>query len=173
MCRSRAARRQRDISCREASKHNDGIAKYNNDKYNQYTLRSRLNFNVNKYIDFEENLAYFGSSYNYQGDGSMENTLAYSGENAFPLFPLTNPDGSYIYENPYTSYKPANGRAIMMMQDAPRRDPQKQLHHDITHQYQAYQTAYVLCRLHIQILPEQKQLALKTPFNTVSIPMRK
>lgn len=97
-------------------KHNDGIAKYNNDKYNQYTLRSRLNFNVNKYIDFEENLAYFGSSYNYQGDGSMENTLAYSGENAFPLFPLTNPDGSYIYENPYTSYKPANGRAIMMMQ---------------------------------------------------------
>lgn len=96
-------------------KHNDGLAKYNNDKYNQYTLRSRVNFNINKYADFEQNMAYFGSSYNYQGDGSMENTLAYTGESGLPIFPLKNPDGTYIYENSLFSYKPANGRAIVMM----------------------------------------------------------
>ena len=77
-------------------KHNDGMAKFNNDKYNQYTLRSKVDFKINKYLSFEENVSFFGSTYNYQGDGSMENTIGYSGENALPIFPLMNPDGTYI-----------------------------------------------------------------------------
>ncbi len=99
-------------------KHNDGMAKFNNDKYNQYTLRSKVDFKINKYLSFEENVSFFGSTYNYQGDGSMENTIGYSGENALPIFPLMNPDGTYIYENYIIEggYKPANGRHIMMMQ---------------------------------------------------------
>ena len=99
-------------------KHNDGMAKFNNDKYNQYTLRSKVDFKINKYLSFEENLSFFGSTYNYQGDGTMENTIGFSGENAFPIFPLQNPDGSYIYENYIINggYKPANGRHIMMME---------------------------------------------------------
>ncbi len=98
-------------------KHNDGLAKYNTDKYNQYTLRSRVNFDICKWADFEQNVAYFGSSYNYQGDGSMENTIAYTGENAFPIFPLKNPDGSYLREtNQIGTYAPGNSRHIMMME---------------------------------------------------------
>lgn len=97
-------------------KHNDGMAKFNNDKYNQYNLRTKVDFNINKWAKFSQNVAYYGSSYTYQGDGSMENTISYAAESGSPIFPLTNPDGSYIYANYIYGYKPGNGRHIMMMQ---------------------------------------------------------
>lgn len=99
-----------------AYKHNDGVAKYNNDKYNQYNLRAKIDFRINKWATFEENMSYFGKSYTYQGPGSIENTMNFSGQYAFPVFPLQNPDGSNIYGNPYFGYKVANGRHIVMME---------------------------------------------------------
>ncbi len=97
-------------------KHTDGLAKYNPDNYNQYTLRSRVSFKINKWADFEENLSYFGNNYTYNGDGSVENTLNYLAESALALFPLKNPDGSYVGDNTVYNYKPGNARHIMMME---------------------------------------------------------
>lgn len=95
-------------------RHNDGIAKMNTDMYNAYNLRSKVEFKINKWASFENNTSFFGSKYSYQGDGTMENTIAYSAQGALAMLPLQNPDGSYLYNNPYSSYKPANGRGIVM-----------------------------------------------------------
>lgn len=97
-------------------KHEDGIAKVNKDMYNSYNLRSKIDAQINKWLSFENNTSIFGSNYTYQGDGSMENTICYANQGGISVFPLFNPDGSYIYDNLYSSYKPCNGRFIVMDQ---------------------------------------------------------
>lgn len=108
-------------------KHEDGLARENNDKYNQYNLRSKIDVKINKWLSLENNTSYFGSTYSYQGDGAMENTIAYSADGAISVFPYKNPDGSWIYENEYSSYKPANGRHIVQ---AEGRHPGKKIKND-------------------------------------------
>ncbi len=97
-------------------KHEDGLAKLNTDMFNSYNLRSKLDFTINKWATFENNTSIYGSKYTYQGDGTMENTVAYANQGGISVFPTHNPDGSYIYENDYSSYKPTNGRYIVMAQ---------------------------------------------------------
>lgn len=97
-------------------RHTDGMAKYNTDMYNQYNLRSKVDIRMAPWATLENNTSFFGSTYTYQGDGAMENTVAYGALNAISCFTLRNPDGSLVYETPYSSYKPANGRHITMIQ---------------------------------------------------------
>ncbi len=99
-----------------ALKHEDGLAKPNTDMFNSYNFRSKLDFTINKWATFENNTSIYGSKYTYQGDGTMENTVAYSNQGAISNFPTHNPDGSYIYSNIYSSYKPTNGRYVVMDQ---------------------------------------------------------
>lgn len=97
-------------------KHEDGIAVPNTDMYNSYNLRSKIDFTINKWATFENNTTLFGSKYTYQGDGNMKNTICYANQGGISVFPTKNPDGSYVYDNIYTTYKPTNGRWAVMDQ---------------------------------------------------------
>ena len=93
-----------------------GILKENPDIFRKYNLRSKIDFRINKYATFSNNTSYYSSQYEYQGDGSVENTLAYSAAHALPIFPMKNPDGSWLRDTPYfssSSYSVANGRHIL------------------------------------------------------------
>lgn len=94
-------------------RHDDGMARLNTDMFNSYNMRSKIDFSINKYATFENNTSIFGSKYTYQGDGAMENTIAYANQGGISVFPTHNPDGTYIYDNIYSSYKPTNGRYIV------------------------------------------------------------
>lgn len=91
-----------------------GILRENPDTYHKYNLRSNIDFSINKYARFYNNTAFFGSTYNSQGNGSIEDTFAYSATCGFSCFPNRNPDGSWVYSTPYMSGKMANGRHIMI-----------------------------------------------------------
>lgn len=93
-----------------------GILKENPDIFRKYNLRSKIDFRINKYATFSNNTSFFSSEYKYLGDGSVENTLAYSSAHALPIFPMQNPDGSWLRDTPYfssSSYSVANGRHIL------------------------------------------------------------
>ena len=60
------------------------------------------------------NSAFFSSNYKSLGDGSVDNTIAYSARHALANFPMKNPDGSWLYSTPYLDYKIANGRHILL-----------------------------------------------------------
>lgn len=91
----------------------DGMMKVNKDKYKKYNLRANIDFPCNKWISFQNTTSFFGDSYSYQADGSVENNFLYAAVHALACYPLKNPDGSWIYDSPYQSYKVANGRHII------------------------------------------------------------
>lgn len=78
-----------------------GILRMNPDIYRKYNLRSKLDFRINKWATMTNNTSFYGSQYTSQGDGSVENTLAYSSNHALACFPMKNPDGSWLYGTPY------------------------------------------------------------------------
>ncbi|GAB6008235.1 SusC/RagA family TonB-linked outer membrane protein [Dysgonomonas reticulitermitis] len=91
-----------------------GILKTNPDIYKKYNLRSKIDFRINKWATMTNNTSFYGSQYTFQGDGSVENTIAYSARHALANFPMKNPDGSWLYSTPYLNYKVANGRHIIV-----------------------------------------------------------
>lgn len=97
-----------------------GILKQNPDIYRKYNLRSKIDFTINRYATLSNNTAFFGSQYTFQGNGSIDDTMGYSGRHALACFPMQNPDGSWLYSTPYLNYKIANGRHIMLGEDSHR-----------------------------------------------------
>lgn len=91
-----------------------GILRQNPDLYRKYNLRSKIDFRINRWATLSNNTSFYGSRYTFQGDGSVENTLAYSARHALACFPMKNPDGSWLYSTPYLNYKVANGRHILV-----------------------------------------------------------
>lgn len=91
----------------------DGILKLNTDEYRKYNLRSKIDFAVNKWVDISNNTSFYGSTYSYMGAGSVEDTFAYANRHATANFPLKNPDGSWVGNNPWIGYRVGNGRHIL------------------------------------------------------------
>ena len=92
-----------------------GIIKANPDVFTKYNLRSKIDFQINKWARMSNNTSFYSSTYNYPGVGNVENAIAYAANHGLANFPLQNPDGSWIYATPHitNSYKPANGRQIV------------------------------------------------------------
>lgn len=90
---------------------NDGYLKVNGDKYKKYNLRAKIDFPVNKWISVSNNTSFFGSTYDYLG--SKEGILQGFSRHALAYNPITNPDGSYNYHNPWQNNKVANARHIL------------------------------------------------------------
>lgn len=93
-----------------------GMQRAHPDIYNKYNLRAKIDFRINKWATFSNNTSFFSSNYTSLGDGSVDNTVAYSASHAFACFPMQNPDGTWLYGTPYigSSYKIANGRHILL-----------------------------------------------------------
>ncbi len=92
----------------------DGMLKTNTDVYQKYNLRSKIDFDIAKWATFSNNTSYFASTYTFQGNGSIEDTLTYSARHALACFPMQNPDGSWLYQTPYLGYAVGNGRHIII-----------------------------------------------------------
>lgn len=92
----------------------EGIQRAHPDVYNKYNLRSKIDFRINRWATLSNNTSFFSSKYTSLGDGSVDNTIAYSARHALACFPMKNPDGSWLYSTPYLNYKVANGRHILL-----------------------------------------------------------
>ena len=90
-----------------------GIVKVSPDVFTKYNLRSKIDFQINKYARMSNNTAFYSSTYDYTGVGNIENAIAYAANHGLANFPLQNPDGSWLYSTPHLSYKVANGRHIV------------------------------------------------------------
>ena len=97
-----------------------GMQRAHPDIYNRYNLRSKIDFRINRWANISNNTSFFSSSYNSLGDGSIENTFRNGSAHALACYPMQNPDGTWIYESPYQTYKVANGRHIMLNENTHR-----------------------------------------------------
>ena len=94
-----------------------GIFKQNPDVFKKYNLRSKIDFNINKYAKLSNNTSFYSSNYDYIGTGDVQNAIAYSNRHALACFPLKNPDGTWIGETTFHTYRIANGRHIIYGND--------------------------------------------------------
>ena len=78
-----------------------GILKQNPDMYNKYNLRAKLDFDITKWAKLSNNTSFFSSTYKYVGVGGVENAIAYSATHALPMFPLKNPDGTWVAQSDF------------------------------------------------------------------------
>lgn len=89
----------------------EGMLKLDPDKYKKFNLRSKLDFAVNKWVTVQNNTSFYSSEYSYQGaGGDVQDTFAYLNRHALALFPLKNPDGTWLGNNPYIGYRVGNFR---------------------------------------------------------------
>lgn len=93
-----------------------GMLKANPDIFRKYNLRSKLDFRINKWATMSNNTSFYASQYTFQGDGSVENTIAYNNAHGLACFPMKNPDGSWLYKTPLIAngYGVGNGRHILV-----------------------------------------------------------
>ncbi len=93
-----------------------GILKQNPDKFRKYNLRSKIDFDITKWAKLSNNTAFYSSAYDYIGVGGVENAIAYSATHALPMFPLKNPDGTWVGQSSFImtgSGRVCNGRHIV------------------------------------------------------------
>ncbi|MGM9741580.1 MAG: SusC/RagA family TonB-linked outer membrane protein [Candidatus Cryptobacteroides sp.] len=94
-----------------------GMIKADPDIFKKYNLRSKIDFNVNKWIKFSNNTSFYSSTYSFLGaDGDVQNAITYSSAHALPIFPMQYPDGSWVYRFDGIlngSYAVGNGRHII------------------------------------------------------------
>ena len=94
-----------------------GMFRQSPDVYQKYNLRSRLTFDVTKWLQISNNTSYFSSTYNYPGRSGVNNSFASSTVHALASFPTQNPDGSGIYTTDYNGYQVMDGLAMVLHKD--------------------------------------------------------
>lgn len=81
----------------------DGLFRYNTDKYSMYNLRAKGNIQVFKWLQIDNNVEYSSMGYHQPinvGEGS--NIWRNIADEGNPLAPLTNPDGTLSFPAAYT-----------------------------------------------------------------------
>lgn len=94
-----------------------GVMKQNPDVFQKYNLRSKIDFNINKYAKMSNNTAFYRSVYDYPGISDVNESFGQGGRHALACYPLKNPDGTWIYITPYQNYAVCNGRHIIFGND--------------------------------------------------------
>ena len=92
-----------------------GMQRHHPDVFNRYNMRSKVDFNINKWATLSNNTSLFNSKYNHQN--GIDNVIHNAANHALANFPFFNPDGSGIYDTDglINTYKVGNGRQIMLV----------------------------------------------------------
>ena len=86
----------------------EGVFRRNTDKLNKYNFRSKINFDINKWVSLSNNTSYYSSDYEYPGRSGVNTAFSLMTVHALASYPAHNPDGSSIG---YTSF--ANNNYVM------------------------------------------------------------
>ena len=93
----------------------DGILRTNTDKYNSYTLRSRVSADINSWLKFSQNVNFYHSAYNYFGrQGGANANFSSINVHASPAYAPFNPDGTPFYITGLNRYDIADGAFLLI-----------------------------------------------------------
>ncbi|MCF2519018.1 TonB-dependent receptor [Dyadobacter sp. CY351] len=88
----------------------DGIMRINTDRFNSYTLRTKVNAQLTPWLKVSNNTQYFDSRYKYPGlkGGANANFTAIT-VHALPAYAPRNPDGTATYNTLKNNYSIGDG----------------------------------------------------------------
>lgn len=85
------------------------------DVFTKYNVRAKIDAKLNKYMDLSNNMSFYSSDYSWIGVGDIQDVFR-NLRHTPASFPLFNPDGMGLYNNPLITggnYNVANGRQIV------------------------------------------------------------
>ncbi len=85
-----------------------GIMQINQDEYNSYNFRAKINSNVNKWLTVSSNTQFNSTDYNYPGWGVNSNFVSVT-VHALPSYLPVNPDGTATYRTELNNYTIGDG----------------------------------------------------------------
>ncbi len=86
----------------------DGIFRRNTDRNRKYNFRSKVSYDIKKWLSLSNNTSYYKSSYKYPGPSGVNTTFSQMTVHALASYPAHNPDGSSLG---FTSF--ANNNYVM------------------------------------------------------------
>lgn len=86
----------------------DGIFRRNTDRNRKYNFRSKVSYDIKKWLSLSNNTSYYKSSYAYPGPSGVNTAFSQMTVHALASYPAHNPDGSSIG---FTSF--ANNNYVM------------------------------------------------------------
>ena len=91
-----------------------GTFRINPDKFSKYNIRSKVSFDVTKWLNISNNTSFYSSSYNYPGRSGVNNSIRIAQLHALASYPATNPDGTAIGNTQYRSETIMDGLMVML-----------------------------------------------------------
>ena len=79
----------------------DGMFRQNTDRWHQFSTRAKVNINIKPWLHYGVNFSFFSSKYTYPGTESERELFRVGSLHAMAYIPATNPDGSFVYLNPW------------------------------------------------------------------------
>ena len=79
----------------------DGMFRQNTDRWHQFSQRAKININIKPWLHYGVNFSFFSSKYTYPGTESERELFRVGSLHAMAYIPATNPDGSFVYLNPW------------------------------------------------------------------------
>jgi len=89
-----------------------GMFRENPDIYQKYSMRSKIDIALTKWMNISNNTNFFSSSYSYPGVSGANSTFSSMMNHALASYPTTNPDGTGIYTTQYSGYTAMDGAAL-------------------------------------------------------------
>lgn len=86
----------------------EGIFRRNSDKLDKYSFRSKISFDIKKWLNLTNNTSYYKYRYRYPGPSDVNTAFSLMTVHALASYPAHNPDGTSIG---YTSF--ANNNYVM------------------------------------------------------------
>lgn len=78
----------------------EGIMKIQDDPYDTYSIRSKVDIDITKWLRYYNNISYFNSKSWWPGMTNPQYAFSSVTFGAAPYIPALNPDGSIIHKNP-------------------------------------------------------------------------
>ncbi len=87
----------------------EGVFRKNTDKMQKINFRSKVTFDINKWLKVSNNTSYYNSKYHYPGPSGVNNSFAWATVHALASFVPRNPDGTSVYNTSFSSYQIMDG----------------------------------------------------------------
>lgn len=81
----------------------EGQFRQNTDKFTRLDFRSKLSFDVTKWLNFSTNTSFYKSWYTYPGPSGVNTSFSLMTVHALASYPTQNPDGTSLYKTALSS----------------------------------------------------------------------
>ena len=94
-----------------------GVFRINPDTFNKFNFRSKVSFDVTKWLNIANNTSFYSSNYTYPGRSGVNNSFRSMEVHALASYPTINPDGTSLYNTQYRIEPLMDGLVTILTND--------------------------------------------------------